>query len=197
MSRVRAATIADVERVATVLTAAFMNDPVMVWALPEPKRQVLLHAIWNFFGRAAYIPHDVSSVLDGDSNSADAAALWLPPGVSLDDGFWDANGAALFEQVGDDAERLGQLSKAMEPHHPTDDHWYLFSVGVHPARHGSGLGSQILRHTLSVIDERKESAYLEATSRRSRLLYERFGFEVVSEFSPPGGPTLWGMWRTP
>ncbi len=197
MSGVRTATNSDVGRVAAVLTAAFMNDPVMVWALPDARRAELLGAIWNFFGGVAYIPHEASAVFDGDTDSADAASLWLPPGVSLDDAFWDANGAALFEQVGDDAERLGQLSKAMAPHHPTDDHWYLFSIGVHPARHGSGLGSLVLQHTLAMIDGRKEAAYLEATSRRSRLLYERFGFEVVSEFSPPGGPTLWGMWRAP
>lgn len=193
----RVATSEDGGRVAAVLTAAFMNDPVMAWALPDERRADLLGAIWDFFGGVAYIPHEVSAVLDGDSDSADAAALWLPPGASLDDAFWEANGAALFERVGNDTERLRQLSKAMEPHHPADDHWYLFSIGVHPARHGSGLGSLVLEHTLALIDERKEPAYLEATSRRSRLLYERFGFEVVSEFSPPGGPTLWGMWRAP
>ncbi len=41
-------------------------------------------------------------------------------------------------------------------------------------------------------------AYLEASTVRSRALYERHGFEVTGEFNfPSGGPPLWQMWREP
>ena len=42
------------------------------------------------------------------------------------------------------------------------------------------------------------AAYLEASSPRNRVLYERHGFEVTEEFTlGRGSPPLWRMWRAP
>ena len=39
-------------------------------------------------------------------------------------------------------------------------------------------------------------AYLEASSPRNRVLYERHGFQVTEQFSlAPASPPLWRMWR--
>ncbi len=41
-------------------------------------------------------------------------------------------------------------------------------------------------------------AYLEATSPRSRALYERHGFEVTAELrATADSPPMWAMWREP
>ena len=41
-------------------------------------------------------------------------------------------------------------------------------------------------------------AYLQASTPRSRTLYERLGFEVVEELRlPRSGPAIWPMWREP
>ena len=47
-------------------------------------------------------------------------------------------------------------------------------------------------------DTDRAPAYLEASSARSRGLYERNGFEAVEECRyAEDGPPLWRMWREP
>jgi hypothetical protein len=50
---------------------------------------------------------------------------------------------------------------------------------------------------LDIADAAGEPAYLEATSSRSRALYERHGFEVTRELRCGDSPPLWAMWRDP
>ena len=39
-------------------------------------------------------------------------------------------------------------------------------------------------------------AYLESSTERNRMLYRRFGFDVIEELNwPGGGPPFWRMWR--
>jgi GNAT superfamily N-acetyltransferase len=66
-----------------------------------------------------------------------------------------------------------------------------------PGAQGHGLGGALLAHTLRLADAAGEPAYLEASSTRSRVLYERHGFEVTGELSVDGSPPMWPMWRAP
>jgi ribosomal protein S18 acetylase RimI-like enzyme len=87
----------------------------------------------------------------------------------------------------------------MESRHPRNPcHWYLAIMGVDPRCQGRGLGSKLMRPVLETLDAEGTPAYLEASTLRSRALYERHGFAVTGEFKlPSGGPTLWQMWREP
>jgi len=87
----------------------------------------------------------------------------------------------------------------LERRHPSRPrHFYLAFVGVEPASQGQGLGSRLLFPVLSEADAAGAAAYLEASTPRSRALYERHGFKVVQEMRLPlGGPALWRMWREP
>jgi ribosomal protein S18 acetylase RimI-like enzyme len=80
---------------------------------------------------------------------------------------------------------------------PAEPHWHLQLVGTLPERQGLGLGSALTTHLLAGADQRRELAYLEATTLRSRALYERHGFERQGTITLPDGPTLWQMWRSP
>jgi ribosomal protein S18 acetylase RimI-like enzyme len=82
------------------------------------------------------------------------------------------------------------------PHHPPS--YYLAAVGVEPALHGRGLGSALMEPVLAAADSEGTAAYLEASTVRSRALYERHGFTVTGEIQlPRGGPPVWPMWREP
>ncbi|MEK6326064.1 MAG: GNAT family N-acetyltransferase [Actinomycetota bacterium] len=87
----------------------------------------------------------------------------------------------------------------MERRHPRKPaHWYLAIMGVAPECQGRGMGSKLMYPALQTLDAQGTPAYLEASSVRSRALYERHGFEVTGEFNlPSGGPPLWQMWREP
>jgi ribosomal protein S18 acetylase RimI-like enzyme len=87
----------------------------------------------------------------------------------------------------------------IERRHPNrPPHFYLAVLGVEPGSQGHGLGSKLLFPILSDADAAGAAAYLEASTPRSRALYERHGFEVVEEVRlPRSGPAIWRMWRDP
>jgi ribosomal protein S18 acetylase RimI-like enzyme len=190
----RTATTDDVGGLTDVLTRAFVDDPLMAWAFPDPAvRAARVEAVFGFLAREAYVPAGASTVLPG----FDGGALWLPPDADLDDAFWAERGESFAAALDGDVERIGLIGGALSEHHPPDRHWYLLAIGVDPAAQGRGLGGVLLAHTLLAIDGRGEAAFLEATTLRSRALYERFGFSVVGEVRVEDSPPLWPMWREP
>ena len=194
---VRTATAADLDGVVAVLSAAFHDDPMMSWAVPDiASRPRRLQALWTFLGAEGYLPRGVSTIVP-DAAGADAAALWLAPGQHLDAAFWASRGSAFAAALEHDLDRLSAISEQMDAHHPVEPHWYLLAIGVSPDRQGGRLGSALLAHTLAIADDTGAPAYLEATSPRSRALYERHGFVASAAFEAPGGPPLWPMWREP
>jgi GNAT superfamily N-acetyltransferase len=194
---VRTASADDLAGLVDVLTAAFHDDPLMSWAFPDRAvRPVRLRGLWAFLGGEGYLPFGASTMVPGDSG-ADAAALWLAPGQELGDAFWEDRGHAFATALENDIERVSLLGDLMHAHHPREPHWYLLAIGVSPDRQGGRLGSALLAHTLSYADETGTPAYLEATSPRSRALYERVGFVATGELAPPDGPPMWPMWREP
>ncbi len=190
---VRSARPDDLDAIVGILTESFFDDPVMCWAFDAQVRRKRLDVMWRVMARHGYIPAGAATILPG----GDGAALWMPPGKSLDDAFWSEHASEFVGGLEGDVERITQMGSAMEESHPKEEHWYLLAIGIHPDAQGRGLGGTLLGHTLALADAARQPAYLEATSARSRALYERFGFEVIGEIHPGDGPTLWCMWREP
>ena len=78
--------------------------------------------------------------------------------------------------------------------HPETPHSHLGPVAVQLDLQGRGIGSKMLTEYTSRVDAADEDAYLETDKPENVRLYERFGFETISE-----GPVLdvpnWFMWR--
>lgn len=96
-------------------------------------------------------------------------------------------------------ERTGIVGGLTALAHPQDRfHYYLPSIVVAADRRGQGLGAALLGATLERCDREGVCAYLEASSTRSRALYERHGFVFTgTTVDLPGGPPMWPMWREP
>ncbi|MFE4644295.1 GNAT family N-acetyltransferase, partial [Streptomyces sp. NPDC056730] len=63
---------------------------------------------------------------------------------------------------------------------------------------GRGLGRALIEPVLERCDREGLPAYLEASSERSRRLYERLGFTFTgTTVDLPDGPHMWPMWREP
>jgi ribosomal protein S18 acetylase RimI-like enzyme len=93
---------------------------------------------------------------------------------------------------------LRSLVRIERGHPRNPEHFYLHYLGVVPARQGRGLGSRLLKPVLDRLDEEAMPAYLEASTERSRALYERHGFAVTEIFKlPSSGPPIRRMWREP
>ncbi len=191
MTRVRHADPSDLAEVTASISDAFMDDPLMSWALPDADSRLdRLAGLFGYLAEHRYLALGQSVVADG------GAALWLPEGAD-DDDFWEAHGPAFTAAMGGESERLGAMSEAMDAHHPHDPHRYLMAIGVHRSNQGRGLGGEMLDFALADVDAAGEAAYLEATSPQSRALYQRHGFIDLGEFTVADGPPLWPMWREP
>jgi ribosomal protein S18 acetylase RimI-like enzyme len=122
-----------------------------------------------------------------------AVAVWLPPGAEADG---DAITTLLAETVTPDKHDdtfavLGQMDTA----HPTYRHWYLPWFAVDTALQGRGLGSQLMKPCLQIIDATHLPAYLETPNPRTIPFYQRHGFEVTGEAQAGTCPPITFMLR--
>ena len=185
----------ELDLLAGTLAAAFFDDPVLGWLLPDERgRPVTLRRFFTLALR--YMGFARGSVWTCEAHVG--AAICTPPGkwelparVALTQGpaFWRAFGRRLPVATA--------LQAKMELRHERRPHWYVLAVGVRPERQGEGLGSALLAPMLEQCDRDGVLAYLEASSERSAALYERLGFEHVGEMRFAGSPPLWKMLRQP
>ena len=174
--------------IATVV-AAFAADPVERWLWPEADRyERFFPDFVAAFGGPAF-EHDSAWAL-ADTG---AVALWLAPGVESDEErVVDILSNTVTPDKHDDLfSTLEQMAVA----HPTYPHWYLPWLAVAPSLQGRGLGAQLLKHGLAIVDADGLPAFLETPNPRTVPLYERHGFEVIA--TPQAGccPPMTSMLR--
>jgi GNAT superfamily N-acetyltransferase len=194
-SDVRKARPTDAAAVASALAAAFTDDPVFRWILPDGAARPA--ATRAFFDLVVEIlaPHD-----DAWTTTAgvSGAALWVPAGrAAMSDERGERFAAELGELCAPHGDRVLELIGLMDEQHPHEPHEYLWFVGVVPAAQGRGLGSALMAPVLERADRTGHPAYLEATSLLNKALYERHGFRAAAPFAVAGGPPMWPMWRDP
>lgn len=191
---VRKSAAHDLTTMGGVLAAAFHDDPVISWMVPdEGRRRAGLAGIMGLFA-GRYQAHGENHLND----TGTGAAVWAPPAVAFTPEDDERFGADLAAVAGADIARVGELGELLDGHHPHDPHhYYLMLLGVRPDHQGTGIGSALLRAVLDRADREDAPAYLEATSPRNRALYERHGFEVTDELRTSDCPPLWAMWRRP
>lgn len=185
---------ADVPTIGAALAAAFQDDPVLAWVVPDAtSRRQRLPALFAAFAEA-YLPHQETYIVADGAG----AALWDPPESEPPSGDEAEAFAGRLETVlGEDAARALELETILAEQHPQSPCFYLQFLGVAPERQGSGLGSRLLTTVLRRCDELGTPAYLDASSERNRRLYERHDFRTVAEITLPQGPPIWPMWREP
>lgn len=191
---VRTAEREDGTLVAGVLTESFFDDPVTCWLVPSRgRRPSVLPLVFELYFDLFVGHHE--TYISGDGAGV---ALWLPPGVEMvREDQLEEFGRRVREAAGSDAARVLELGEFFDVHAPAKPHWHLLLLGTLPERQGQGIGSALLSDFLPGADRRGEPIYLEATTRRSRALYERHGFVCQGEIVLPDGPTLFQMWRSP
>lgn len=178
-------------RVLDIITLAFDRDPVARFFFSNP--EVYLHwwPRWVMaIGKNGFAAGGVEATEDFR-----AGAIWLPPGVETD----PSDIAALDMPAGDPEEdALSEaMQAAMAEYHPSEPHWYLWTLGADPSVQGQGYGALLLEHRLAQIDERSEPAYLEASSPGLVPFYKRFGFEQIGLIDVDPVPPLVPMFRPP
>ncbi|WAX78018.1 GNAT family N-acetyltransferase [Streptomyces sp. KMM 9044] len=195
---IRTAGDGDRELLVRLLDEAFQDDPVSGWVFPGVEyRRTTHHRLMGAFTDIVLAAGRIDVTGDGS-----ACALWtsMPADDHGDGDRADDEGPAQVRQAVDpENERVEMIGRLTAGVHPTGRaHEYLWMIGVTPGRQGEGLGTALIGPVLDRCDREGRPAYLEASSARSRLLYERLGFAPAGEpLSLPDGPHMWPMWREP
>ncbi|MGW8883938.1 GNAT family N-acetyltransferase [Streptomyces sp. NPDC055749] len=193
-ARIRQADERDRDQVVRILDEAFHDDPVSSWVFPDEEHRRAVHGTFlGVFVDVTLGEGRIDLLEDGT-----AAALWLPVPAGAPDEE-DPTPALMRETADPDNERaelIGRLTGAVHPHDRA--HEYLLMIGVSPEHQGEGLGAALIDDVLARCDREGIPAYLEASSERSRGLYERLGFTFMGRtVDLPDGPSMWPMWREP
>ena len=184
----------DLPMLVETLVAAFVDDPVMTWCVPElHRRPAILRA---FFEIAVDVYQPYGELYTTDPLPA-AGAVWVPSGCQPSGEEAEQLATWYIEAAEEYADRAVAVLEGMGRCQPQEPHDYLFLLATRPEWQNRGLGSALLREVLDRCDLDGRPAYLEASSEQNQRLYRRHGFQVIDEIRLPDGPSIWPMWREP
>lgn len=182
----------DARQIGDITTDAFTHDPFNGWLFGNTRA---MGTAFHCLARHLYTPRGFCYRI-GD----EGAAMWMLPGSSSDlplIAMPTVLLAALRSSRGG-FRRINRTVAAMEAHHPTFDHAYLFTIGVRQSAQGKGLGRKLIKPVLDACDRAGIPAYLENSNPENRGFYGSCGFERVQMIHPvEGSPPLEAMLREP
>jgi ribosomal protein S18 acetylase RimI-like enzyme len=184
---------------AAMLGRAFDTDPLWQYLFPDPTKRPDQIA-WLFERTMRVIaPLGASYVTQG----GEGAALWVPPGHGPEIDLWAGLRAGFawtpfhigFEclhrlwQVEMDILRR-QRAEVREPD------WILSAIGVDPAFRRQDVGSALLNHVLTRIDQGHGACHVITHNPANVPFYEHYGFCVVKRDAIfEGGPFVCSLRR--
>jgi len=194
------ATAADLDEVIRTLTDAFAVDPHMDWFMrDDAQRDAARLTLFEFLIRRV----GAGSARIDRPASGGAAAVWMPfEWLGPTPFLAELRGMPTMLRITGGLSRFFRLQAIradMDKHHPVDErHAYLWFLGVSPAAQGRGIGSALLRAANARLDAEALPAYLETGTTRNVALYERHGYQVISQHKARAdAPPMWSMWREP
>lgn len=185
---------ADTYAAARVIAAAFAPLDVCRWLVGDDEQRVLVLTDYFQLGIAHAARHghiDAYRV----NGTIGGAGVWLTvPHPDIDN-----YEQRLAEACGPWTDRFIELEDQMHHAHPTDRgaHSYLVLLGTAQPLQNKGLGTDLLRHRLALLDREGVPSYLEASCSQSRRLYLREGYQDCAEplDLPYAGERMYPMWR--
>lgn len=183
------AQIGDEANVIGTLVSAFIDDPVERWLWPEAQQYLTQFAAFvAAFGGEAFSRQTVWTL-----GVFAAVAWWIPPDVQPDE---QAIIAVLTESVSPEKheDTFGVLAH-MDAAHPKEPHWYLPWLGVDSPHRGAGLGGQLLKRCLEVVDADHLPVCLDTPNPRTIPFYESHGFAVATVAQAGACPPVTSMLR--
>lgn len=185
-----------------VLARAFDADPLYAYILADAQER--RRGLQEMF--VALVKYTLLYGVCHATPDIDGAACWLRPGktrvtlwrmVRSGMGLWTA-----ISRFSPEARQrfMGVMGYADDVHKRLMErpHWYLWALGVEPARQGQGIGSALLPPVLARADADGLPCYLETQTEPNVCFYERRGFRVLEAGDVPGhGVPFWAMMRDP
>lgn len=193
----RPARAEELEPVVDTLAHAFTNDPFFSWMfLDAARRHDGLRFVFTLMARQAARHGEIIIPAAGPGSGANAffAPGRFPAPLGLFAFLTGARPGLPWRSLPRMLRGLAVLSR-MEKLHYRGPHYYVQTLGVHPAQQGRGLGGVLLRAVLARADAEKLPAYLETAKEENLAFYGRYGFAVVDEIKSGPVPPVWTMLR--
>jgi ribosomal protein S18 acetylase RimI-like enzyme len=179
---------ADFAIASNYLTAAFNQDPLMAYFLPEGEgaKQTALKQICQALLNYAQSYNQIYTTADQPKG----VAIWLPPEaaqVTLPQ-LWQVATSGLltlpfYMRWSRIAGFVSFISKEIQLHDrlAPEPHWYLAMLGVSPEFQGQGIGGKLIQPVLQAADRTKTPCYLETSTAAAVRFYQQHGFEIVDQ----------------
>lgn len=181
-----------IANLAATVGTAYERTLLGWWLVPQPQHRQRVLARWARLWIGNLRP---GTVVDCTAERQ-ACALWLrwPSDPPPD---WPRS---LAEATSPYSLQFGRLHRGLaEARRPIERHCELLHVGVRPPLQRRGLGSQLIKHRLQILDGQRRSAHTVAINPDTQRWLTRFRF---LPYGPPirvadDCPPLQPMWRTP
>jgi ribosomal protein S18 acetylase RimI-like enzyme len=194
---VRPCGLDDVDVLGANLAAAFRDDPVFSYLVPDVDEHERARRLTPLFKATIRIHRHFGEAWT--NADATVGALWLSPGRKVPQWRQVGAGVASFRASWRTIPKGLRVLSIMEKAHPKEPHWYLAVLGTAPEQQRKGLGGSAMAPILDRCDREGVPAYLESSKESNIAYYERVGFKVTGELPLGTGdaPKLWPMWRDP
>lgn len=184
----------DVAAAARLLGRAYRDNPLNVALLGDDPEVRTRAGVKIQAARIAAMEGAVVARRDGEIVGVYGVE---PPGGLVMSAEGRRQMASAFAEAGPGVMALaGEMLAGFAQHSPRGQHWKLGPVAVEPALQGSGIGKRMVEHFCARMDARQLEATLDTDRPENVRLYERYGFEVVTE-APVLGVQMWFMRRAP
>jgi ribosomal protein S18 acetylase RimI-like enzyme len=193
---IRPARADEIPAVGHLISLSFFDLPQCVYLVPPLDDRLPVHA--DFFGYLSEHALKYGRVDVIDSPAGDgiiATAVWFDRTADMAEP--EQYEERLRAATGEYLDRFQALDELFEKHHPSDIHWHLAFLAVHPDHQSHGLGSRLMKRTHDELDQAGLPAYLEATNENNVRLYRRHGYVDMDPFEMllPDGTPFFRMWR--
>jgi ribosomal protein S18 acetylase RimI-like enzyme len=194
---IRAARQDEIPAVGRLISHSFFDLDANAYLVPPlDDRLPVLADFFTLYSEHAFTYGRIDVIDNPAGDGYAAVAVWF-------DNTTEAPAPENYEQrlsdlAGDYLDRFVALDELFDKHHPSDPHWHLAFLAVHPDHQDHGLGSLLMTKTHDELDRAGIPAYLEATNANNVRLYRRRGYADMEPFEMllPDGTAFFRMWRS-
>jgi GNAT superfamily N-acetyltransferase len=191
---IRSASEAELAEVGALIALSFNNLGPDTYLVPLPAdRPRVMGAFFTLLTEHAFRYGRVDVIENG--RGIEGTAVWFDrTGDTPEPPDYEHRVAALAGPYLDNFQALDAL---FEKYHPTEPHWTLAFLAVHPDHQNKGLGSALMRRTHDELDRAGVPQYLEGTNQDNIRLYRKHGYTDMTPFDMllPDGTPFFRMWR--
>ena len=195
----RQLTLSDVATAASVISEAFIDDPLCTFMLPF--RHGRVKTLRKFFRIYGELNIQRGSGY-GSGTPLQGVAFWEFPDQAELSISIKAVGKFLplifsmypFGYIR--AKNILNQIEALHKKYAHEPHFYLDNLGVLASARGKGISSKLIRPFLELADDQKVPTFTDTVTRSNVAIYEHFGFQTMETATiPKTGLTVWALRR--